>query len=524
MADAQEMTGGLASIPPAAANPPAAAANLPAASNPVEEKMQEYAKARIDLINQQKALIDSLQSRVSQPADKLMAMSQAFLTPGRTGSFGEAAGNVMGMMKKSEEEENARRMELAKMRFALGQQQLGMAKEDVDLARQSRIQELGKSLYTTPTTGGIPRPNPETLRQMMSVDPEGTMKYLQAQKAVQDITAPRTQKLGAEETVFEQNPDGTWKVVMSGQGKVDTEHKIAMLQLGIDPSQIGSLTAEQAAKLQNQIRINKAGIDPDINEAMTLLGIPFSRINELTPVERAAVEQKILAKKTASAPKTTINMAAETELAKAFAKDEATRLSNQFSTATDAEKLIRTASEMRQLLTGGKVITGPLANITLQANRFVGDPKAVQDTQIYLNQMSAATLAAIKNSNLGSGQGFTNSDRQFLEQAVAGNITWDKVTLQKLADLNEFSARASISRWNDTVKKIPSNILSGLPTVTPVEPPSFNFPKVPGKNVPILSGHPGLFRMQKDSLPPGSPYAVYENGKLQGYLKGKEGE
>lgn len=149
MADAQEMTGGLASIPPEAVNP-------------VEEKMQEYAKARIDLINQQKALIDSLQARVSQPADKLMAMSQAFLTPGRTGSFGEAAGNVMGMMRKSEEEEDARRMELAKMRLALGQQQLGLSKEDIELARQQQEAKAVNQILSggAPVGGQMPAGQP----------------------------------------------------------------------------------------------------------------------------------------------------------------------------------------------------------------------------------------------------------------------------------------------------------------------------------------------------------------------------
>lgn len=534
------------------ASVPAPAAEEP---DPYMQARSAYAKQKESLIETQRKLMEELEGRRVQPAEKLMAFSQAMLTPGRTGSFGEAFGGAMGNLQKMQSEDAARAQAIAKMRMEMGMQQLGMRKEDVEMARQKRIQDLGKNLYTTYAAPATPtgsiygqkempvrddegnlmpgadvvpgksvqRLNPEKLREMISVDPDATLKYLQAQKTMQEILAPKTQKLGADETIFEQNEDGSWRAVMHGQGKLSIEEKVAMIQAGIDPTKIGNMTPEQALKLSLQLRVNKAGIDSDINEAMTLLGIPLSRINELTPVERAAVEQKILAKKAASAPKT-INMATETELGKAFAKDEATRLSGQFSAATDAERLIRTASEMRQLLTSGKVITGPLAGIALQANRFVGDPKKVQDTQLYLNQMSAATLAAIKNSNLGTGQGFTDKDRQFLEQAVAGNITWDRASLQRLADLNEFSARASISRWNETVKKIPEKVLSGLPTVTPVAPPAFDFPKVPGKNVPILSSHPSLFRMQKDSLPPGSPYAVYENGKLQGYLKGKASE
>jgi len=192
--------------------------------------------------------------------------------------------------------------------------------------------------------------------------------------------------------------------------------------------------------------------------------------------------------------------------------------------ATSSENAIKTAGDMRSLLSGGNVITGPFAGITLQANRLFGDPQKVQDTQLYLNQMATATLAAIKGSNLGTGAGFTNNDLKFLEKATSGDMLWNKDTLQQLADLNEAAARMQISRWNDVVKKIPPTILNQLPTMGPVEPPAFNMPKVPGKDVPILSGDPRLFKMQKDSLPPGTPYAVYENGKLQGYRKKTENE
>jgi hypothetical protein len=286
---------------------------------------------------------------------------------------------------------------------------------------------------------------------------------------------------------------------------------------------LGSLTAEQASKLQNQIRVNKAGIDTDINEAMTLLGIPLSRINDLTPIERGQVEAKILAKKTAAAPKTTVNVGAENEFGKVFAKNQAEALSAELGAAKEADKLIRSASEMRDLLAGGNVITGPLAGVALQANRFVGDPAKVRDTQLYLNQMSAATHAAIKSSGLGTGQGFTDKDRKFLEEAVAGQITWDAKTLQKLADLNESVARSSISRWNNIYKKIPTKVLEGLPMVSQIEQPAFNIPRDAARgNAFVLSTHPALADMQKASLPPDAIYLRMVNGQLKAFKKGAE--
>lgn len=525
----------------------------------VDDARKQYLTELANLRRQQNALLASLESRMSGPQDTLRTISAAMLDPGRTGSFGEAFGRMQTGLSKQAAEDEARVAQIAKMRMEMGQSQLAQSKEMADILRQNRIQELGKGLYTTSTTPGTPtgtmygnertkgmplrddegnlmpgvdmipgksiqRLNPERLREMMAVDPEGTMKYLQAQKAVQEITAPKTQKLGADETIFEQNEDGSWKAVMSGQGKLGIEEKVAMLQLGIDPSKLASLTAEQASKLQNQLRVNKAAIDSDINEAMNLLGIPLTRINDLTAPERAAIEQKILDKKRASAPKTTVNVGAENQLANALGKSEAERIAALQTVATNAENAIKIAGDMRTLLAEGNVITGPFAGVTLQANRFVGDPQKVQDTQLYLNQMATATLAAIKGSNLGTGAGFTDTDRKFLEKATSGDMQWSKATLQRLADLNEAAARMQISRWNDVVKKIPSTILNQLPTMGAVEAPAFNMPKVPGKDVPILSNDPRLAKMQKESLPPGATYAVYENGKLQGYIKRKENE
>lgn len=525
-----------------------------------EAARQDLYKEMVSLRRVQNDLLRSLEARAAPNAsDTLFAISRGLLAPNPTGQFGAAFGNAVGEMQAQRAQQDAAAQQLAKMRLEMVQSNIGQSKEMMDLLRQSRIQELGKDLYTTATMPGTPtgtlygnertkglplrddegnlmpgvdmtpgksvqRLNPEQLRKMMAVDPERTMKYLQAQKAVQEITAPKTQKLGADETVFEQNEDGSWKAVMSGQGKLGIEEKVAMLQLGIDPSKLASLTAEQASRLQNQLRVNKAAIDSDINEAMNLLGIPLTRINDLTAPERAAIEQKILDKKRASAPKTTVNVGAENQLANALGKSEAERIAALQTVATNAENAIKIAGDMRTLLAEGNVITGPFAGVTLQANRFVGDPQKVQDTQLYLNQMATATLAAIKGSNLGTGAGFTDNDRKFLEKATSGDMQWSKDTLQRLADLNEAAARTQISRWNDVVKKIPSTILNQLPTMGAVEAPAFNMPKVPGKDVPILSNDPRLARMQKESLPPGATYAVYENGKLQGYIKRKENE
>jgi hypothetical protein len=63
-------------------------------------------------------------------------------------------------------------------------------------------------------------------------------------------------------------------------------------------------------------------------------------------------------------------------------------------------------------------------------------------------------LSAIKNSGLGSGQGFTDKDLKFLQGAKSGNIELTPENLRYLADLNERVARKAIEKANRVAERI----------------------------------------------------------------------
>jgi hypothetical protein len=63
-------------------------------------------------------------------------------------------------------------------------------------------------------------------------------------------------------------------------------------------------------------------------------------------------------------------------------------------------------------------------------------------------ELAKTTLAAVRTSGLGSGQGFTDKDRQFLERAAAGQIDLTPANLNYLAELNEKAGRANIAISN----------------------------------------------------------------------------
>lgn len=73
----------------------------------------------------QQRLIEALESRKGQLFDPtLLAMAQGFLSPTKTGSFGEALGNVASQIAPVQAAEEKRAQEIAKMRFELAQQNL----------------------------------------------------------------------------------------------------------------------------------------------------------------------------------------------------------------------------------------------------------------------------------------------------------------------------------------------------------------------------------------------------------------
>jgi hypothetical protein len=128
-------------------------------------------------------------------------------------------------------------------------------------------------------------------------------------------------------------------------------------------------------------------------------------------------------------------------------------------------------------------ITGTGAEARLSLNRALAtagliDGTNVANTEVLASTLASQTLDAIKTSGLGSGQGFTDKDRAFLERAKSGNIEMTPQALGTLADLNERAAVASIRRANSVIGKLRQSPQAGAmgqgldmipePTVPPV--------------------------------------------------------
>lgn len=91
---------------------------------------EEYANYK-DAIARLEGLLDQRESKLIDPT--YLAMAQGFLSPTKTGSFGESLGNVAAAVGPAIQAENKSAMENAKMRLELAQAGMQGAM-DVDLS------------------------------------------------------------------------------------------------------------------------------------------------------------------------------------------------------------------------------------------------------------------------------------------------------------------------------------------------------------------------------------------------------
>ena len=167
------------------------------------------------------------------------------------------------------------------------------------------------------------------------------------------------------------------------------------------------------------------------------------------------------------APRTSVynNMPpAESEYAKTFGAGVAKQDLALKDIAEAAPGVIANVTRQRELLKSNNVITGFGADQRLALAQFgkaigaTGEGNdLVSNTQSLLAGRAGATLDAIKTSNLGSAQGFSNTDREFLERAKLGGIKYDKKSLEKQLELEEKVARVGAERWNTRLKEMPKS-------------------------------------------------------------------
>ena len=167
--------------------------------------------------------------------------------------------------------------------------------------------------------------------------------------------------------------------------------------------------------------------------------------------------------KRASANQNTINMPpVESAYNAAFGKGVAEQDLALKNIAEGAKTTVANIGRQKQILDSGKFFSGKAANIQNELANFGtalgvtgkdGQEKAA-NTQSLIGGSAGITLDNIKGSGLGAGQGFTDKDLQFLQDAKSFKITWNKENIARVLDLQERAAIEGAKKWNNRYGQI----------------------------------------------------------------------
>jgi hypothetical protein len=256
-------------------------------------------------------------------------------------------------------------------------------------------------------------------------------------------------------------------------------------------------------------------------QTMLALGIPltqagYQQYRDAQRQDRMLSPQELQQKLQiagAGANRTNVNVSTEKKYGERFGGLIADQDAAKFSAAENAPNAAATADRVLDLIGTGKVITGTGANVRLQLAKALNlaggtDSEKIRNTEVLVSSLAETTLGAIKSSNLGAGQGFTNADRDFLEKAKAGQLSYDAKSLTELARLSRLAAEKSAASWNTRVKQIPASALegTGISTNPVVVPPrkTSSVMNIPQEAIDMLKSGAGTREQFDGTFGPGS--------------------
>lgn len=270
----------------------------------------------------------------------------------------------------------------------------------------------------------------------------GTNPYAPA--ALQTATWKKleSQKLGKGDTLYDYDLGaGGYTPTAAGAPDLPAGYTAAMWEMGVKPEQYATLTGPQRAAI----------------------GAKAGQINQQLH------------------PNTIVNIPNFAE--KTFAGEVATGQAKKFgdlqTTAENAPVNIAKAQQLRKIVDSGQFFSGKTANVQQDMAMFadavgLGGKDTVTkaaNTQSLITGAADATLNAISTSGLGSGQGFTDKDREFLQDARSFRITMNKENIKRVLDLNEKANMYAINRYNQRIKTVPQSAVTSM-GITPVQMPN----------------------------------------------------
>jgi hypothetical protein len=241
--------------------------------------------------------------------------------------------------------------------------------------------------------------------------------------------------------------------------------------LGIDTSMAG--LDQSTAQAQLQLAVLRAKLANEANNAPLEKVVVPGQTNPIGMRRTEARGKPLWVPPPGAGTNVTLNT--QKDLYGTMATNLGEQYTNQYLAAQKAPQAIEATRQIRELLKKTPY-TGTGAEWKLKVGKtakalgfnYAGDD--IKNTELLFSRLGQETLNNVKQSGLGTGNGFTEKDLRFLREVVGGTITLDNETFALLADLHENSARQSAKVWNDTYGRLNQEQLRGL-GVTRIELP-----------------------------------------------------
>jgi hypothetical protein len=212
-----------------------------------------------------------------------------------------------------------------------------------------------------------------------------------------------------------------------------------------------------------------------VKEAAQLLGIN-KPLEQWSAQELAAVNQKATELKKATGTTVNIPNFAEKTFAGNLAEDQSKKFAILQTNAEKAPDVLRSVADSRAILKSGKFFSGSPAELQLEMAKMADafglggkDTKEkAANTQTLITNAAGSTLDSIAGSGLGAGQGFTDKDLKFLQEARSFRINMTDENIRRVLDLQERAAKAAVNRYNERLRTLPQQSIQqmGLTPIT----------------------------------------------------------
>jgi hypothetical protein len=242
----------------------------------------------------------------------------------------------------------------------------------------------------------------------------------------------KTQKLGPDESLIRPNFTGGTDVVMSGPPKVGQDLKDAAREAKLDINRIDSWSPQDWARVRT------------VESNAALAKRPANIVN--------------------------IPNFAEKTFAGGLAENQVKKFDTLQTNAEKAPDVLRSVGESKAILKSGKFFSGSPANVQLEMAKMADafglggtDTKTkAANTQTLITNAAGSTLDSIAGSGLGAGQGFTDKDLKFLQEAKSFRVDMTDTNINRILNLQERAAKASVNRYNERLSTLPQTGINSM--------------------------------------------------------------